>query len=281
MASNNNAKPPVSADALKRAEAGAEKGAVPGNVSENCETCIAADCKKKIEKIEKEKNQIAAIEDPIERNKAITAAYGKLAAEDPQNRWIKLASVVSAQGGCAMKLTRSLDPDVHAGIDPKHDFMNATGLDPFHNMYHALGDANNAIFSSIYPLTAYRARHGYEDMKKCYAATGKEIPPKIMAAFDKLEEGDMARASDRIADFEQRDVVQPIYEKYSGTFALMEFGSGIQKPLTGTNLYDIPVSTTCGDPDVVPFKGSISNPSHRVDYYKSLMERLSSQQGWR
>lgn len=281
MTSQSNPQPTVSANDLKRAEAGAEKGVAPGNVSETCQACIAADCKKKIEEIEKEKNRIASIDDPIERNKAITNAYGKLAAEDPQNRWIKLASVVSAQGGCAMKLTRSLDPDVRTGIDPNYDFMNPTGLDPWYNMYHALGDANKAIFSDIYPLAAYRARHGYEDMKRCYAATGKTIPPKITAAFNKLEEGDLKEASDRIADFEQRDVVQPVYEEYSGTFGLMKFGSVVQKPFTGTNLYDIPVSTTCGDPNVVRFRGSISNPNDRVNYYNSLMERLSAQQGWK
>lgn len=281
MASGNNGPATVSAAELKHAEAGAEKDAAPGNVSETCATCIAEDCKKKIEQIEKETKQITDIKDPIERNKAITAAYGKLAAQDPSNRWIKLASVVSAQGGCAMKLTRSLDPDVITGIDPKYDFMNPTGLDPWYNMYQALGDANKAIFGDIYPMAAYRARHGYEDMKKCYAATGKVIPPKIKSAFDELEKGNLKSASDWIADFEQRDVVQPVYENYSGTFSMMEGASAVLKPVLKKNLYDIPVSTTCGDPNVVPFVGSISNPNHRVNYYNSLMNRLSSQQDWK
>lgn len=226
MGSENNAQP--SANELKRAEAGAEKGAAPGNVSETCATCIAADCKKKIEK---ETKRITDIKDPIERNKAITAAYGKLATQDPSNRWIKLASVVSAQGGCAMRLTRSLDPDVITGIDPKYDFMNPTGLDPWYNMYQALGDANKAIFGDIYPMAAYRARHGFEDMKKCYAATGKDIPPKIKSAFDELEKDNLKSASDWIADFEQRDVVQPVYEDYSGTFSMMEGTSAMLKPV--------------------------------------------------
>lgn len=140
---------------------------------------------------------------------------------------------------------------------------------------------------------AYRARHGYEDMKKCYAATGKTIPPKIKNAFDELEKGNLRGASDWIADFEQRDIVQPVYEKYDGTFGLMEFGNSVLKGgksalnFFGTNfdseknLYDIPVSTTCGDPNVVPFQGSISNPNNRVNYYNSLMQRLSTQPGWR
>ncbi len=278
MASEDNAHP--SASEMKNAEAGAENGAAPGNVSETCETCIAADCKKKIEEIEKETKRITDIRDPIERNKAITAAYGKLATQDPNNRWIKLASVVSAQGGCAMKLTRSLDPDVITGIDPKYDFMNPTGLDPWYNMYQALGDANNSIFGDIYPKAAYRARHGYEDMKKCYAAEGKTIPDGLKKSFEALEKGDLKGASDRMAEYEQREVVQPVYERYRGTFSMMEKGSAVKKFFTGTNFYDIPVSTTCGDPNVVPFEGSISNRDHRVGYYKALMERLSSQQGW-
>ncbi|OOO27837.1 hypothetical protein BS627_03775 [Agrobacterium salinitolerans] len=162
-------------------------------------------------------------------------------------------------------------------------------------MYQALGDANKEIFGDIYPKAAYRARHGYEDMKKCYAAEGKPIPDGLKKSFEALDQKppDLKTASDRMAEYEQREVVQPVYDRYRKTFSMMEMGNSVSKWAKGRanslfgsgynasqNLYDIPLSTTCGDPNVIPFQGSISNRDHRVGYYKDLMSRLASQQGW-
>lgn len=265
---------------MKKAEAGADQNAAPGSATQTCASCNAAEkseCAKKIDAIQQETNKINSISDPIERNKAITAAYKDLAAHDPSNRWIKLASIVSSQGGCAMRQVqgvRSYFPSVKDGLD------NATGTSFTQNMYHALGDANKAIFGDIYPYAAYRARYGYENMKKCYAAERKAIPDKIQKSFESLEKNNLKDASDYIADFEQRDVVQRVYDEYKGTFTEMSIANSIQKPFSGKNVYDIPVSTTCGDPNTVPFVGSISNSKDRVNYYNSLMDRLSAQQGW-
>jgi hypothetical protein len=53
-------------------------------------------CQSKVKVIDDQTNRIAAIRDPIERNAAITQAYTEVAAQDPQDRWVKLASIVSA-----------------------------------------------------------------------------------------------------------------------------------------------------------------------------------------
>ncbi|AKI00503.1 hypothetical protein IMCC20628_01793 [Hoeflea sp. IMCC20628] len=169
---------------------------------------------------------------------------------------------------------RSYFPSIKDSLD------SSTGMSFTKNMYRALGDANKAIFSDIYPMAAYQARYGYEDMKKCYAATGKKIPNKISKSFESLENGNLRQASDLMADYEQRDVVQNVYDDYKGTFTEMSVANVIQKPFTGSNLFDIPVSTDCGDTDKVPFVGSISNPDDRVGYYNALMDKLSTQQGW-
>lgn len=60
----------------------------------------------------------------------------------------------------------------------------------------------------------------------------------------------------------------------------MKMASAVQKPFTGKNLYDIPVSTTCGDPNTIPFAGNISKGADRVDHYRSLMDALKKEQGW-
>lgn len=277
MVSGNNAQP--SASEMKNAAAGAEKGAAPGNVSETCETCIAADCKKKIEEIEKETKRITDIKDPIERNKAITAAYQGLYNQDPSNRWLKLGSIVSSQVGCNLKMIQGIRdgyyPSFKDGLDSK------TGLSFSKNMVSALGEGNKAIFRDIYPLAAYRARHGYEDLKKCYAAQGKDIPDQMQRAFEELEKNRWRPSADLIGDYEQKKIIDDVYKDYSGTFFTAEYlASPVWETIYNQKPYEIPVSSTCGDTDVVKFPGSISSADDRVKYYKRLMERLSSQQGW-
>lgn len=185
----------------------------------------------------------------------------------------------------------------------KDDLDGFTGISYTANMYQALGDANASIFGDIYPMAAYRARHGYERMKECYAREGKRIPPEIREAFEEMdkENGDLRRAADALADYEQREVVQPVYDRYSTLFGVTEnvtapimagwdaikkrwsgettwgefFGGG-----TGDKPYEIPVSTSCGSGNVVKIDGSISDADARVRYYGSLMDELSRQQGW-
>ncbi|HEX7688436.1 MAG TPA: DUF2515 family protein [Burkholderiaceae bacterium] len=243
-----------------------------GDAAGVCVTC----CKAKVQDIDDQTRKIAAIDDPIERNKAITKAYTDVAAQDPQDRWVKLASIVSAQGGCAMKQVAG----VRSYLSWKQPLDDATGTSFTNNMYHALGDANKAIFTDIYPVAAYKAKYGWTSLKECYASEGKTLPNELKDAFDKMDAGDLSGASNSIAKFEQTQVVQPVYDKYSGTFAEMKVASAIQKPFTGKNLYDIPVSTTCGDPDTIPFSGNISNGDDRVVYYEALMRKLAQQQGW-
>lgn len=253
--------------------AGAVQGAGKGAAGDVCERC----CKNRIKEISDETNRIRNIQDPIERNKEITRAYNAVAAQDPQNRWVKLASIVSVQGGCAMqqvKDARSYLPSFKDWLDEK------TGVSFTKNMYQALGEANKSIFSDIYPYAAYRAKYGTENMKKCYAEEGKPIPPELEDAFDKMDRGELNAASDAIAKFEQMKVVQSVYDQYSGTFWEMKAASSVQEWFTGKNLYDIPLSTTCGDPNTVPFEGDIAKGSDRVAYYQALMSRLKAQQGW-
>lgn len=255
--------------------AGAVQGAGKGAAGEVCEQC--SNCKDRIKEISDQTNRISSIQDPIERNKEITQAYTALAAQDPQNRWVKLASIVSAQGGCAMREVkgyRSYLPSFKDSLDEK------TGVSFTKNMYNALGDANKAIFSDIYPYAAYRAKYGTQNMKDCYAEEGKPIPPELEDAFDKMDKGDLNAASDAIAKYEQMKVVQGVYDQYSGTFTAMKGFSRIYKWFKGRNLYDIPLSTTCGDTNTVPFVGDIARGSDRVGYYQDLMSRLKAQQGW-
>ncbi|MBB4010687.1 DUF2515 family protein [Allorhizobium taibaishanense] len=280
MTSQSNSQPAASASELKRAEAGAEKGAAPGNVSETCQACIAADCKKKIEEIDKETKRITDIEDPIARNKEITAAYKSLFSQDPTNHWLKLGSIVSSQVGCNMNLIQG-KRDGFPFPSLKDSIDSTTGVSFSKNMMSALGEGNKAIFRDIYPLAAYRARHGFDDLKKCYAAQGKEIPPQMKDALARLEKNDSRGSADLIGDYEQKQIIQPVYQKYDGTFFMAENIAGpVWKTIYKHYPYEIPVSSSCSDTNIVEFPGSISNMDDRVLYYHKLMDRLSSQEGW-
>jgi hypothetical protein len=136
------------------------------------------------------------------------------------------------------------------------------------------------IFSDIYPVAAYKAKYGWASLKECYASEGKPLNRQLKDAFDKMDKGNLGGAADDFAKFEQMKVVQPVYDQYSGTFTEMKLASSVQKIASGKNLYDIPVSTTCGDPNTVPFAGDISKGADRVGYYRTPMDALKQGQGW-
>lgn len=208
---------------------------------------VSFDCRAVYDTIIEETEKIANIEDPLERNKAINKAYDDLAKSASNNHWIKLASYVSPQGGCAMQKVLSTQFDLP---------------------YQALGEANKAIFKNIYPVMKAYDKYGAAAVKRCYAGN---LPAELEEAIDLMEQDKLEDAALKIAEYEQRDVVQKVYEDYDWTFRGMEMVDRIDITTDHTS---IPVSRKCGVGTPVPFKGSISEPNDRVNYYKSLMQRM-------
>ncbi|WP_179381612.1 DUF2515 family protein [Jannaschia marina] len=137
-----------------------------------------------------EVDRINRVPGAIDRNVAITEAYETLARDMPENDWVRLASYVSVQGGCAMKeadsLLSRLAPD---------GFISADG------MLDALKDANTTIFNSIHPAR-FAANCGLEKLRECAAEGAVEVPPDIMEALEKMEAGDLRGAADQVAVYE-------------------------------------------------------------------------------
>ncbi len=257
---------------IASAAAKAVQAAGNGDAKSVCVSC----CHSKVKDIDDQTEKIASIKDPIERNKAITQAYSDVAAKDPQDRWVKLASIVSAQAGCAMKQVG----EVRSWVAWKQPLDDVSGMSFSNNLYHALGDANKGIFVDIYPVAAYKAKYGLASLKECYASEGRYLKSALLEAFDKMDRGDLEGASNDIAKFEQKSVVRNVYDQYSGTFSELKLASAIQKPFTGKDLFDIPLSTICGDPNTIAFVGNLSNGDDRVGYYNTLMAALKKDQGW-
>lgn len=217
------------------------------------------DCKAALRMAQEDVNRIARLDGPIARNRAITAAYTKLAADMPQNDWVRLASYVSVQGGCAMQRTQAWDTQSvgRVIVNPEQAL-------------EALGDANLTIFSSIYPPNRMAANCGYEKFKQCVESGEIKVDPAIADAMNKMERGDRRGAADAIALHEQRDVVQPVYDRWRDTFGDLQNAENL-KPGDQTS---IPVASRCTRDNLVPLNGEVSVWEDRVEYYHSLMNEM-------
>lgn len=221
--------------------------------------------------VQDEVNKVSRLPGPIERNAAITSAYDKLARDMPENDWVRLASYVSVQGGCAMQVTQGRNlpyvPGWAEGAVPRT--LSRVLVNPEKSL-DALGDANLTIFSSIYPANRMVANCGYKKFKECVASGEITVNDKIVKALDKMEKGDKRGAANLIAEHEQREIVQPVYDRWKDTFADMKNAEGW---IPGDQT-SIPVAKTCTRDNLVPLSGDISNPQDRVNYYGKLIDEM-------
>lgn len=215
------------------------------------------------------------IANPIERNRAINAAYARLWLHDQRFQWAGLAAFASKQVGCGLlhaaqsieaieaesaawqKLRESrsehglLTPDrmqeqsEHLRQAQQADANNPlplldkafTGENPslaqeqFMYVYEMMALGNTTLFLDIYPLHAFFAKRGFKAMKKCLEKrAGIYGHPKfpvlwlvdqeklkfgrfqaeVLAGFQAIEEGNVAKSVAALAVHEQINILQPI-----------------------------------------------------------------------
>ncbi|WP_255011693.1 hypothetical protein [Roseovarius sp. M141] len=196
----------------------------------------------------------------VMRNGRITQAYSDLARDMPENHWVRLASYVSVQGGCAMRQF----------TNPSQNWPGAVSDFP-QNGLAALGDANVAIFESIYPPNRMAANCGIDRFLECVENGEIEVNENIVRAMKQMRDGDLRRAANTIARYEQEEVVQPVYARWPGTFQTM---AAIDTVNVFQDMTSIPIARTCTRDGLVPLEGSISNPRDRVDYYEALLNEM-------
>ena len=219
--------------------------------------------------IDKEVKATTSSNDPFERNRKISAAYAGMYERRPDYQWIGLASVVSRQAGCAMVEAKGAS----SSILPMKSGPAATAFD-------ALQKTNKSIYEDIYPGMRFAEKYGLAKLKQCNTGPdGKpKVAPKVMDALEDIEKGtpeSLRGAADKIANYEQRDIVQDrIYANsaYKEAFAKNEYWAdtwlGRQM---GAKRPELPLSPDCGG-TAVPFQGSILNAEDRVKYYGKLMD---------
>jgi hypothetical protein len=232
------------------------------------------DCAGMWRDINKEVWDILTIPDPFERNRQISKAYAEMYQRSPQDQWIGLAAIVSRQAGCAMQQAQA------ATTSPL-----PWKSDPARAALDGLENANKTIFQTIYPAMRFAEKYGLDALKQCnmHADGTAIVPPKIMQALDDIAKGtpeSLRAAADKIANFEQRDIVQD--QVYSDpavrkAFADNESWANSWWPFgrwLGATTPQLPLSSDCsGTP--VPFSGSILNPDDRVAYYQRLMDSFT------
>lgn len=244
-----------------------------------------SNCNEAMNMAMEEVNQINRIPDAVDRNAAITQAYQNLGSEMEDNWWVRLAGYVSTQGGCAMKNFYPTEKLI-TGIAAQtigHAFVNPG------DALAALKDANTTIFSSVFPPNKFMSNCGYERLKECNDA-GAFQPPldkDLMDGLEKLNEGDLRGAADLIAQHEQINVVQPVYDRHQGTFddmvAADKSGWTLGGHGQGGSVNDqtsIPIANECTRDNLVRLGDlQIQSAEDRVQYYGMLMDEMMRIEG--
>jgi hypothetical protein len=229
---------------------------------EACATC-PPQCADNWADIDAQVQEITDIEDPLARNQVITDAYKAISDANPENRWAKLASYVSAQAGCAMQTAWKLKYGgalagavlTPGGLVPKA-VGAVVGGTPGHLVMSALADGNKTIFGSVAPPFMYVKEYGYDSFFACLEAKQPPINNKIVEAMRIMQEGgDLRDAADLIAEYEQNTVVADVYQRHADTFEAIDCAdTRLEFWDTSRNQQSIPVSYDCDGTDKVPLQ---------------------------
>ncbi len=217
---------------------------------------VSRTCDQDIAEMQQKTQAATAKSDPRARNKDITRAYRELADKCPDNRWIKLGSIVSAQAGCAMDQLGGFSAQTAGRF-----YVNPG------KATNALGAVNKDIFNGIYPYAAFACKYGIDRLLECY---GDKLPPDLRTAFEDLKQGKKKEAALGIAQYEQGSVVNNAYSQNAGVFQNIEQGRESYKYWFGSDPGSIPLSYECGATPTIPFNGNINNLSDRIGYYNTL-----------
>lgn len=230
--------------------------------------------------VDSDTKAIAEVKDPVERNRKISATYSKLYQQNNRLAWVGLAAIVSRQAGCSMKIAH----EASKSWIPMKSQPAAAAFD-------ALGKTNQAIFDDIYPVSRFYQRSGLQKLEECAVDENgiRHASPKLVDAMKDIDKGTdetIRSGSDKIANYEQRDIIQDqIYSQQAFKEAFEKNEWWTKRRLgrwMGARRTELPLSSECTDHDPVRLEGSITDPDARVAYYNQLMDRFQGQRpGWR
>lgn len=180
----------------------------------------------------------AFIQDDIERNKRINAAYAKLWLADNRFQWAGLAAFASKQVGCGLlhanKLAEQSKDELRAAVNWGGSSTEVAGLSAAPTIirngadfiYERLGFGNMHLFLDIYPLHRFYMERGWKEFNAClanrqaiagkvewratkYLKFGRPFD-EIRQGFELIGEGNLAKSVRRLAWHEQVNILQAI-----------------------------------------------------------------------
>jgi hypothetical protein len=175
-----------------------------------------------------------------ERNKRINAAYARLWLADSRFQWAGLAAFASKQVGCGLlHSAETIDKNRLARENLQYSIASAmpgaeaaVGLQAGMEagaayMVQKLGFGNAHLFLDIYPLHRFYMERGWKEFDAYLAKRQNDKYPfhwavnrdklrfgtpfvEIRDAFDQLEQGNLARSVELLAQHEQVNILQKI-----------------------------------------------------------------------
>lgn len=168
---------------------------------------------------------------PDDINRRINAAYAYLWMHDKRFQWAGLAAFASKQVGCGLLHASGMLKEAHDRIVNNPDFLDAGSTGEAlgaYTLYKKLALGNLSLFLDIYPLHRFYMLRGYEALKKNLRYR-KIIKDKVLwpneakkrlefgqpfdeiyEGFRLIENGEITKSVDRLAQHEQVNILQTV-----------------------------------------------------------------------
>lgn len=179
--------------------------------------------------------------DVRERNRAITGAYASLYMQNPQAFvWLGAAAYASGQVGYAMDIANETNAGLSAATLPNTLLDEAARTFIRQNsgaVRQMLADGNIAIYRSIYPASLAYQHGGIQELRQVASTLkGEQLArfSPLLNAYEQIDKGVklnqrkagagemlITEGTNEIIRFEQKTIVQPIFDKHPVTVYLM------------------------------------------------------------
>ena|ERR1700687_5723397 len=224
--------------------------------------------------------------DPIQRNKYISAAYAKLYMQNPKLEWLGAGAFASKQVGCGLRAAKDAIDMAEADRGP----WNMDRPNPIvqiqggyaKTVYDALAKGNKNLFKDIYPSNLFYQKYGGDKLKQCANARQPPVDDLVVRGFSDIDAGHPDAGALKIAQHEQLHVLQsPDVFGNPNVVSVMKLNQSMSQHWYGRALGAQPTSVSftancTGDPSVT-FQGTNpADPNERWPYAQKVVGTFDS-----
>ncbi len=225
-------------------------------------------CAEKWDKATEESDTIAAMTDPVKRNKVISAKYAEVYKKDSRMLWSGTAAFASKQVGCGLEKAKR-----------KKSWPFAIGKHAT-AMYTGLGIGNKAVFEEIYPVMDFYQEHGFESISECASSRMPPVAPALIDAIKKIDANDLEAGAKKMLRHEQSVTLQnEVYEREEFVAALdsnkLWHGLYVGRPF-GAEELKLSFTSECSGGKEVVFEGeALQEFDQRWEYAQTVADTFS------